>query len=123
MLYVTSVLRHTTMVRKPASVVKTQKLDSEFGPLLRRLRKEGKYSITGLAGLLGVKSEQLTAVEAGRDVLTNEQVIKTASILRTDPKLLLAAREKDVNAAFERQWPMAPEAKTQRRARVTRTQR
>ena len=111
------------MAKNTSSVTKAQKLDYELGPLLRRLRKEGKYSITGLAGLLGMKSEQLTAVEAGTDVLTQEQVIKTASILRTDPKPLLAAREKDVNAAFERQWPMAPEAKTQRRARVTRTHR
>jgi len=111
------------MVRNTSSVTKALKRDSEFGPLLRRLRKEGRYSITGLAGLLGMKSDQLTAVERGADVLTAEQVLKAASILRTDSKLLLAAREKDVKAAFERQWPMAPEAKALRPARVTRTHR
>src|SRR5688500_17629415 len=99
------------MVKNTSSVTKAQKLDSEFGPLLRRLRKEGKYSIAGLAGLLGMKSDQLTAVERGADVLASEQVLKAASILRTDPKPMLAAREKDVKAAFERQWPMVQEAK------------
>jgi transcriptional regulator with XRE-family HTH domain len=91
-----------------------QKIDSEFGSLLRRLRKQGKYSIGGLAGLLGMNSGQLTAVERGVDVLTNEQVIKAASILRTDPKPLIAAKEKDVKAAFERQWPMVPKPKPKR---------
>ena len=111
------------MVRNTSLVTKAQKLDSEFGPLLRRLRKEGKYSISGLAGLLGIKSDQLTAVERGADVLTSEQVLKAASILRTDPKLLVTAKERDVKAAFERQWPMVREGKIRERVPATKARR
>jgi transcriptional regulator with XRE-family HTH domain len=82
-------------------------MGTRFGSLLRESRRKAGYTISGLAGLLEMTSAQLSAVERGIEgFLTDEQVDKIARMFDSNASVFLTAKEKDLDDAFQKQWPV-----------------
>ena len=84
-----------------------REVETRFGKLLRESRRKAGYSISGLAGLLDMKPAQLSAVERGvGGILSDEQIDKVARMFDSNTKQFLAAKERDLEDAFQKQWPI-----------------
>jgi transcriptional regulator with XRE-family HTH domain len=82
-------------------------MGTRFGNLLREGRRKAGYSISGLAGLLEMTPAQLSAVERGIEgFLTDEQIDRIARMFDSDPAPFLTAKKKDLDEAFQEQWPV-----------------
>jgi transcriptional regulator with XRE-family HTH domain len=82
-------------------------MGTRFGRLLREGRRKAGYSISGLAGLLEMTPARLSAVERGIEgVLTDEQIDRIARMFDSNAALFLSAKEKDLDEAFQKQWPV-----------------
>jgi transcriptional regulator with XRE-family HTH domain len=84
-----------------------RELGTRFGNLLRESRRKAGYSISGLAGLLEMTPAQLSAIERGIEgLLTDEQIVRIAGMFGSNAALFLTAKEKDLDEAFQKQWPV-----------------
>ena len=82
-------------------------IETRFGKLLRENRRKAGYSISGLAGLLEMKPAQLSAVERGiGGILSDEQIDRVSRLFGSSAKQFLAAKGRDLEEAFQKQWPI-----------------
>ena len=82
-------------------------MGTRFGNLLRESRRKAGYSIAGLAGLLEMTPAQLSTIERGIEgLLTDEQIVRIAGMFGSNAALFLTAKEKDLDEAFQKQWPV-----------------
>lgn len=82
-------------------------MSTRFGNLLREGRRKAGYSISGLAGLLEMTAAQLSSVERGIEgFLTDEQIDRIARMFDSDPAPFLTAKKRDLDEAFQKQWPI-----------------